>query len=138
VCPTYERERGEFARRAGLRLDESWWLLELGGQGGGEAGVQVELPGAKALTVAAPPVYAPPGPILFVPTTGDAAQALTAAVDQATKLGCAAVIVNQKADDTALAHDLAQAGFRQHCDYYAGPIQAVWPSQRQESARSSA
>jgi hypothetical protein len=122
VCPTYERERGEFARGAGLELAESWWLVELDGSAGGQAGVDIELPGAAALTVGAPPVYAPPGPILFLPAPAEAARALPAAVEEAPKLGCAAIVVNQKADDNGLETELTKAGFRHHCDYYTGTV----------------
>lgn len=120
VCPTYERERGEFARSVGLELAESWWLLELPGSGGGQAGEEIELPGAPARTVGAPPVYAPPGPILFLPAPADASRALPAAVEQAPKLGCAAIVVNQTAGDDALGTELTKAGFRRHCGYYTG------------------
>jgi hypothetical protein len=125
VCPTYERERGEFARTAGLKPVESWWLYELPGSGGGRAGAEIELPGATARTVGAPPVYAPPGPILFLPAPNDAAEALPAAVEQAPKLGCAAIVVNQRAGDEALGTDLTSAGFRRHCDYYTGTLPAA-------------
>src|SRR5690242_13758755 len=29
VCPTYEQQKGQFARRVGLQVAESWWLMEL-------------------------------------------------------------------------------------------------------------
>lgn len=125
VSPTYEGERGEFAQAAGLRLDASWWLLELEGSGGGQAGIQVRLPGADAVTVAAPPVYAPPGPILFLPGTDDPAPALLAVRDRAQQLGCAAIVVNQGAKVARLTDHLASGGFRRHCDYYAGAIQPM-------------
>jgi hypothetical protein len=122
VCPAYERERGEFARGVGLELAESWWLVELEGSGGGRPGAEIDLPGAAALTVGAPPVYAPPGPILFLPAPTDAARALPAAVEEAPKLGCAAVVVNQKAGERELQAELTRAGFRRHCDYYTGTV----------------
>lgn len=124
VCPTYERARGVFARAVGLALTESWWLLEMQGCGGGDAGRDIALPGARALTMGPPPVYAPPGPILFLPAPTAAARAVPAAVEQAPYLGCAAVVVNQRADDHALVTVLRRAGFRQHCDYYSGTIAA--------------
>lgn len=122
VCPTYERRKGEFARRAGLELAESWWLMELEGSGGGRAGTEIDLPGASALTVGAPPVYAPPGPILFLPALVDASRALPAAIGEAPRLGCAAIVVNQKAGDSGLQTHLTRAGFRRTCDYYVGTI----------------
>lgn len=126
VCPTYERARAEFAQAAGLAVAESWWLMELGGgAGGGEAGCQIELPGAQAITVGAPAVYAPPGPILFLPAPTDAGRAISAAIANAPELGCSAIVVNQVSRDDALSNNLTEASFRRHCDYYTGTIQRV-------------
>lgn len=125
VCPVYEEDRATFARMVGLVLEESWWLLELEDSGGGEAGQRIPLPGAEAITVAAPPVYAPPGPILFLPALSDIEEALPAARSVATQHGCAAVVVNQLAGEDRLADGLTNAGFRRHCDYYGGPVRAV-------------
>lgn len=125
VCPTYESARGVFARSTGLTLDESWWLMEFEDSSGGEADVEVALPGADAITVGAPPVYAPPGPILFLPAPTDPAQAVPAAIEKAPQLGCAAIVVNQKVNDPALAQLLEESGFRQHCDYYTGTIRPL-------------
>ena len=122
VCPSYEKARGAFARRVGLTLSACWWLKELPGSGGGDAGAEVALPGAHAVTVAAPPVYAPPGPILFLPVVTDAQQAVPAAVAQAPDLGCAAVVVNVEPGDADLTSALTSADFRRHCDYYEGVI----------------
>jgi hypothetical protein len=124
VCPTYEHQRAEFAATTGLHLAESWWLIELEGSEG-EAGVAVPLPGADAVTVAAPPVYSPPGPILFLPLVHDAARAVPAAIDRAPALGCSAVVVNQIADDDVLAGNLADAGLRRHCDYFVGTVSPI-------------
>ncbi len=124
VCPTYETQRAAFATEVGLAVQESWWLLELTG-GGGEAGLTVSLPGAYAVTLAAPPVYAPPGPMLFLPNPVDASIAIPAALERAVELGCAGVVVNQAAYDHALAEQLAKAGFRRHCDYFSGEIRPL-------------
>ena len=124
VCPTYEEDRAQFASSVDLCVAESWWLLELD-TGGGVAGLGISLPGADAVTVAAPPVYAPPGPVLFRPAPTDAAAALPAALDKAAEIGCAAIVVNQVAGDDALAGSLAGAGFRRHCDYYVGTIRHI-------------
>jgi len=121
VCPMYEVERGAFARSVGLEVAETWWLAELPGSGGGEAGVRVALPGAEGITVAAPPVYEPPGPVLFLPSVASAA-ALRAALDAAPELGCAAVVVNQPTSAAAFADDQGPAGFVRHCDFYAGGL----------------
>lgn len=125
VCPTYDEERAAFARSAGLTIAESWWLMELPGTSGGEAGVRVQLPGAEAITVAAPPVYDPHGPILFLPALSDSGTALPAAIVRAPQLGCPAIVVNQVAGDDALAESLSGAGFRRHCDYYTGAINSI-------------
>jgi len=125
VCPTYEEDRAAFARSAGLTIAESWWLTELPTASGGEAGVQVQLPGAEAITVAAPPVYDPGGPILFLPAVSDSPVALPASLERAPQLGCPAIVVNQVAGDDALAEALSGAGFRRHCDYYAGAINSL-------------
>ncbi len=122
VCPVYELPRAQFAYDVGLRVVESWWLRELPGSGGGEAGRRVLLPGGEAITVPAPPIYAPPGPILFLPAPDHPDQAVRAAIEQAPALGCAGIVVNQVAGYHALADLLTESGFRRHCDYYEGSI----------------
>lgn len=125
VSPTYEHHRAKFARGAGLAITESWWLRELDAAGG-DPNVRVQLPGAEAITVSAPPVYAPPGPILFLPSAPrDPSEAIPAAVDKATELGCASIVVNVIPGDDELAGTLRDAGFRQHCDYYTGTVRAL-------------
>ncbi|MBL0748643.1 hypothetical protein [Nocardioides baculatus] len=123
VAPTYETARAAHAATAGLEIAESWWLRELDGSGGGTPGVEVDLPGADAATVAAPPVYAPPGPMLFLPSVTDGA-ALPDAVDRAPTLGCAGVVVSQRAGDQ-LDAALGDAGFRRHCDFFEGVVRAI-------------
>lgn len=126
VCPAYEESRGEFARAVGLTIAESWWLLELpNGATGGEAGVRVNVAGAEAITVAAPPVYDPGGPVLYIPSLRDAPPALAAAITSAPELGCPAIVVNQVTGDATLEQALTEAGFRRHCDYYTGTIRSV-------------
>lgn len=120
VAPTYEPARTQLAVNAGLALAESWWLLELD-SGGGEAGAHVELPGVRAVTVAAPPVYAPPGPMLLLPAVTDAA-AVSAAVDTAPAIGCAGVVVNQRSGDDELTDALDEAELRRHCDFFEGVV----------------
>jgi len=122
VCPAYDTARGAFASQVGLSVSASWWLRELPDSGGGDARVEVALPGAHAVTVAAPPVYAPPGPILFLPAVTDAQQAVPAAVDLAPDLGCAAVVVNVEPGDADVTAVLTGADFRRHCDYYEGVV----------------
>lgn len=120
VCPVYEPERIVYAMAAGLTIQETWWLKELSSTGGG-AGAKVDLPGAEAITVGAPPVYAPGGPMLFLPAPQDAKTAVPAALEKAVELGCAGV-VNQMAGDDDLAMVLTQTGLRRHCDYVTGVV----------------
>lgn len=121
VCPTYERERAQFASHVGLALHESWWLKELP-SAGGEPGLRIDLPGADAVTVEAPAIYAPSGPILFLPNVIDAGAAVAVALTKAPDLGCAAVVVNQAAADVALGSELELAGLRRHCEFYVGDV----------------
>jgi hypothetical protein len=125
VCPTYEHDRAEYAQAVGLAIAESWWLMELPSSGGGEPSVDIPISGADATTVSAPPIYAPPGPILFLPAITDAETALSAAVAKAPELGCAAIVVNQRAGDHDLGNSLTSSGFRRHCDYYTGIVRAI-------------
>ncbi len=125
VCPAYEPVRADFARGAGLTCAESWWLAELTDSGGGRAGAQITVPGADAITVAAPPVYAPPGPVLFLPAPTDVTLALPAALTTARELGCAAVVVNVPHGDDDSAGSLMNAGFRRHCDYFTGTVHSI-------------
>lgn len=122
VCPTYESDRAQFASNIGLTVAETWWLIELE-NGGGETNVTISLPGADAVTVGAPPVYAPPGPMLFLASPEDAATAVPAALDKAPTLGCAGVVVNQAASEQSMAQVLRAAGLRPHCDFFVGTIE---------------
>jgi hypothetical protein len=97
----------------GPEVAESWWLKELPGSEGGQAGLTVDLPGASASTTAAPPVYAPPGPMLFLPDVPDPQTAIPAAVPEALRRGCAGVVVNQRPYDSVLAAELDETGFGQ-------------------------
>jgi len=121
VCPTYENDRAEFASNIGLTVAETWWLIELE-SGGGETHVTISLPGADAVTVGAPPVYAPPGPMLFLASPEDVATAVPAALDKAPGMGCAGVVVNQAASEQSMAEVLRAAGLRPHCDFFVGTI----------------
>lgn len=125
VCPTYEQARADFAQAVGLAIAESWWLMELLNPRGWEAGAQVTLPGADAITVGAPPVYAPPGPILFLRTVTNSDLALPAAISMAPERGRAAIVVNETADADGLAGSLTSAGFRQHCDFYTRIVHSI-------------
>ena len=59
--PTYDTDRAEHATRAGL--DRGRVVVAEGAAriGGGQSAIDVALPGADAVTVGAPPVYAPRG-----------------------------------------------------------------------------
>ena len=96
-------------------------VLGLPNTSGGEAGVRVQLPGAEAITVAAPPVYDPHGRILFLPALSHSRTALPAAVVRAPQLGCPAIVVTRSRGDDALS----ETGFRRHCDYYTEAINSI-------------
>lgn len=64
--------------------------------------VSIDAEIAAAATVGAPPVYAPPGPILFLPEVADPCQAITAAVEEAARRGCAGGVVDHHPGDDAL------------------------------------
>lgn len=76
-----------------------------------------------AHAVAAPAVYAPPGPMLFLRSVTDGA-ALPAVVERAPALGCAGVVVSQRPDD-AFAPALTGLGFHRHCDFFEGVVRAI-------------
>ncbi len=122
VCPVYEPARADFAAAYGLSVANTWWLRELPGSEGGTANERVALPGATAVTVSAPPVYAPPGPMLFLPEVADPWQAITPALEVAARRGCAGVVVDHHPGEDALEAALIGAGFRAHCAYYTGPL----------------
>lgn len=121
VCPTYEAARAAYAVAAGLTVQETWWLKELSSFGGA-VGLEVDIHGVRATTVDAPPVYAPGGPMLFLPVVDAASPAITAMTARGEELGCAGVVVNQSAGDEQLTAALREAGLRPHCSYFAGTV----------------
>lgn len=93
--------------------------LDLAGRDG-QAGGDVDLPGARARTVAAPPVDAPGGPVLLLTDVTPSAD-LAAAATAAEERGCAGVVV-ETTPGSEPQDALAAAGFRRHCDYLSGTI----------------
>lgn len=132
VCSRYEPERRELVLAAGLQVEETWWLRELSGSGG-EPGLRVDLPGASARTVPAPPVYAPPGPMFDVTGPGDLADVAPAAVETAERLGCAGVVIRVGRDGATGSAALAANGFRPHCDFLTGVVRKVGQRPQSES-----
>lgn len=125
VSSAYESDSAVFAQAVGLSVGEPWWLLELA-TSGGEAGVEVDLQGATAVTVGSPPVYAPPGPMLFLPeSSSEPAVDIPAAVTKAETLGCAGVAVNVAHGDDGARAALTESGFRRHCDFYIGALKTL-------------
>ncbi len=122
VCPVPEPDRAAFAESAGLKLTESWWHIEvpLARQPGPRRDPQV--PDATALTVPAPLIYDPGGPILFLPDVADPSTALPAASVEAELLACPVVVVAAPAGDSALDRALTARGYRRHCDFYTGTL----------------
>lgn len=125
VCPRYEPERLAVFQDAGLRVQETWWLRELPGSSGGTPGIDVELPGATAFTMPAPPVYAPPGPILTLASYDDLDAAAPAAVSKAEQLGCAGIVVKVPGVDDSAVAPLGAAGLRAHCDFHEGVVRPI-------------
>jgi hypothetical protein len=60
--------------------------------------------------------------MLYLPQTADPQRAIPAAVSEGPRHGCAGIVVNQRPDQAGLAAELGKAGFRPHCDYYAGTL----------------
>lgn len=117
VVPVYEEPRREFARSRGLKVAETWWLRELRGNGG-ESGIEVDLRGTAGVTVPAPPIYEPGGPVLFVDRAAGDDVARTA-VERATELGCSGVVLSQRSGEPADPAWIA-GGLRPHCEFYEG------------------
>lgn len=125
VVPTYEPARAELAERAGLTVEQSWWLRELPDSGGGEPNLEVNVEGAEAVTAYGPPVYAPPGPMLMVHRVTDPARAVESIVTTARRLGCAGVVLVDDRRDANLPPAATAAGLRRHCDFYEGSIRST-------------
>jgi hypothetical protein len=124
VCPVPEPDRAGFARARGLVLADSWWHRDVPAAGRPTDGGVPSVDGAESRLVAAPPVYDPGGPVLYLAEVRDAARALLAAAGEAARLGSPVVVVNQPAADRALAEALAAGGYRRHCDYLDGSVGA--------------
>jgi hypothetical protein len=122
VCPVPEAPRASAATAVGLSIAESWWHRDLTNVASSahdwdELGLQVD--GAVARLVPAPPVYAPGGPVLLVTSVSDAS-ALSAIEDEAARRGAPVSVVSQDPDDDGLAELLNAAGYRRTTDYYEG------------------
>lgn len=126
VCPVPERSRREFAERCGFEVGESWWHREVIGYvvpSPSDAGSDViNLVGASARLVSAPPIYSPGGPILFLTDVRDPETVLGEALDGAPGLGSPVVVVAQPAHDLALARQLLTHDFTRHCDFLDGLV----------------
>ena len=96
--------------------------MELDGSSGETANTEVTLPGATAITTAAPPIYAPPGPMLFLPSVETPHEAVPAAVQEAPRRGCAGIVVNVRPGESDLEAELRKYRFRGHCHYFEGGV----------------
>jgi hypothetical protein len=115
VCPAPEPHRAALAARLGLALVETWWHRDLArspAAGPAEGAVQVR--GARGRLVAAPPVYAPGGPVLLV-TAYDDERALARIEEEAAARGATVGVVSRPPG-------AAVAGYRLTCDFYEGVV----------------
>jgi hypothetical protein len=125
VCPVPEVARREFVLSHDFKLTESWWHRDVTGElSVVQADALVDVSGASARLVAAPPVYSPGGPILFLTHPADPALALQEALSKAPSLGSPVVVVSQPPEDSALAAALEARGFTRHCDFMERLLQA--------------
>ena len=125
VCPVPEPKRTALAVGLGLTCAETWWhrdLTERPADFPDDASLQVR--GAQGRLVAAPPLYAPGGPVLFVTEFHDR-RALAAIERQAASCGAAVSVVTQAPDDGVREALLRTIGYRRTCDFYEGSPQAV-------------
>jgi hypothetical protein len=88
--------------------------------GNGVRGLEVD--GATAEYVQAPPVNDPGGANLFLRQVSDPAPALASAQHNAAAQGNPLVVVSQMAGDAALVETLETSGFRRHCDFMQGRV----------------
>jgi len=133
VCPVHELGRYRLAKTLGLTVAESWWTHDLdpvagaasgagpaAGTGGGQiSGGEITVDGTTGRLLAAPPVYAPGGPVLILSTVAST-ESLAAAERQAQAAGSTVAVVAQRADDLARRQLLTSAGYRRTTDYYDG------------------
>ena len=124
VCPAPEPDRAGFARTRGLHLQGSWWHDAIEQIGPPAEGHDLHVEGATARLVQAPRIYDPGGPVLFLTEIRDFARALPAARIEAQRLGSPVVVAVQPHGDTALAGALEDAGYRCHCGFFDGTIEA--------------
>ena len=123
VCPASEPQRRAFVTARGFDLAESWWHREVDVPVTAvDVAEQVNVVGASARLVQAPPVYAPGGPILFLTAVSRRHVALGSAVTQAPRLGSPVIVVSQSPGDSELATELTAAGFTHHCDFLEGVV----------------
>jgi hypothetical protein len=122
VCPVPELLRASAATAVGLSVAESWWhrdLMQVSSDLPHEVELGVRVDGAVGCLVAAPPVYAPGGPVLLVTSLTDPA-ALRVIEDEAARRGAPVSVVSQKPDDQELAELLRFAGYKRTTEFYEG------------------
>lgn len=122
VCPVPEPERAAFARLQGLLLTTSWWHRNISPFTSAVVERSPQVLGARAQLVAAPQVYNPGGPVLYLTDVRDPARALANAERETTQLGCPVVVVDQPCDEPALVDALRDNGYQRHCDFLDGPV----------------
>jgi hypothetical protein len=79
----------------------------------------VRIRGARATLVAAPPVYAPGGPVLLVTKCQDG-RMLDKLEREASRRGAAVSVVARRSPDAAPERWLLGRDYRRTCDFYEG------------------
>jgi hypothetical protein len=122
VCPVPELLRASAATAVGLSVAELWWhrdLMQVSSDLPQEVELEVRVDGAIGCLVAAPPVYAPGGPVLLVRSLTDPA-ALRVIEEEAARRGAPVSVVSQRPHDQELAALLRSAGYKRTTEFYEG------------------
>jgi hypothetical protein len=124
VCPVPEPERTALAVKLGLSCAQTWWHRDLNAR---SVDIHNDEPlhvrGAQGHLVAAPPVYAPGGPVLLVTQFHDR-RGLTEIAQQAADRGAVVSVVTHAPDDRDREELLLSLGYRRTCDFYEGTLNA--------------
>jgi hypothetical protein len=125
VCPVPEPDRTALAVELGLRRAETWWHRDLAERPSDfQNDESLLVRGAQGHLAAAPPVYAPGGPVLLVTQFHDR-RALAEIEQKAASRGAAVSVVTQAPEDGVREELLLSIGYRRTCDFYEGTLKAV-------------
>jgi hypothetical protein len=124
VCPVPEPERAALAVQLGLSCAETWWHRDLTERPVDlRTDESLQVRGAQGRLIAAPPVYAPGGPVLLVTQFHDR-RALSEIEREAASRGATVSVVTQAPEDSVREELLLTAGYRRTCDFYEGTLKA--------------